>query len=65
MSDLDTVIIDSYEPDWSQECECCGQKPTVTAVKDSKVITDFNMCGVCTFGTAKALNIEWWNSDED
>jgi hypothetical protein len=64
MNDTESYEIDSYEPDWSQECDCCGQNPTVTAVKDGKVVADFNMCGVCTFGTAKALDPTWWNEDD-
>jgi len=64
MDDPETLEIDSYEPDYKQKCENCGQSPVVTAVLDGKVVTDFGMCGVCTFGTAKALNPNWWNSDD-
>lgn len=57
--------IDSYEPDWDAKCCNCGQSPVVTAVKDGEVVNNFEMCGPCTFGTAKALDTDWWNGDDD
>ena len=59
------IMIDSYEPDYDCECENCGQSPCVTAVKDGEVVHHTDMCGVCTFGTAKALDPDWWNGDDD
>jgi len=64
-ADEPATEIDSYEPNYSNECECCGTCGTVMAVKDGKVIHDSGMCGVCVFGTAKALDPDWWNSDEN
>ena len=61
----DYETIDSYEPDYEQECQNCGQTPCVTAMKDGKVVASFEMCGPCTFGTAKALDPDWWNGDDD
>ena len=58
------IQVDSYEPDYNSQCDCCGQTPCVTAVKDGEVIHETKMCGVCTFGTAAALNPDWWNGDE-
>ena len=66
MADEPKVIeIDSYEPDYDSTCDCCGQSPVVTAVKDGVVVHSTEMCGVCTFGTARAMDPEWWNSDDD
>ena len=53
--------IDSYEPDYQRKCEVCGQRPVVTAVKDSKVLFRGAMCGVCTWGEAKLLDPKEWN----
>ncbi len=55
----------SFEPDYDQECYNCGQSPVVTVVKDGKVTTNFEMCGPCTFGTARAIYPEWWNNQDD
>ena len=63
--DNDEVMeFDSYEPNYDNKCECCGAEVTVTGVRDGKVIHDWDMCGVCVFGTARALDPDWWNSDE-
>lgn len=64
MSD-DAIEYDKFEPNYKGKCECCGQSPTVTAVKNNVVVNDWGMCGVCTFGTAKALDPDWWNNGED
>ena len=53
--------IDKYEPDYASKCENCDQSPTVTGVKNDKVVYDSGMCGPCTFGTAEALDPDWWN----
>lgn len=63
MSD-DTFEIDKFEPDYEQKCGNCGQTPIVTAIRDGKVVHDFEMCGVCTFGTAKALDPNYWNGED-
>lgn len=56
--------IDSYEPDYANECCNCGQIPCVTAVNNGEVVYQFDMCGPCTFLTAKALDPAWWNGNE-
>lgn len=38
------------EPDWSQECEVCGQSPVVPVT---------GMCGPCTFGEAETVGGNW------
>jgi hypothetical protein len=58
---IETVTIDSYEPDYKQHCIVCGQSPTVTAVKDGEVVYESEMCGPCTFGEAACLDPKEWN----
>ncbi|MEM9388329.1 MAG: hypothetical protein AAGA68_24975 [Pseudomonadota bacterium] len=38
------------EPDWSGQCENCGQSPIVPLT---------GMCGPCTFGEADTAGGEW------
>lgn len=37
-------------PDWTSECEVCGQSPTVP---------ETGMCGPCTFGEADTIGGNW------
>ena len=37
-------------PDWTQECEVCGQTPVVPVT---------GMCGPCTFGEADTVGGNW------
>ena len=57
---VEEVEIDRYEPNWSAQCENCGQSPTVEGVKDGKVVFATGMCGVCTFGEAACRDPEEW-----
>lgn len=57
----DSVRVDSFEPDYDEECDVCGQSPTVTAVKDGQVIHSTGMCGVCTWGESAMLDPAQWN----
>ena len=54
-----------YDPDYENECDNCGQIPTVTVFEGRQMTHHFGMCGVCTFGTAKALDTDWWNDPND
>ena len=55
-----------FEPDYKKKCEACGQKPSVTTVNDTgAVIDNWNLCGPCMFGTAAALDPDWWNNYDD
>ena len=54
-------VIDRYEPDWETSCEVCGQTPTVTGVRDGKIVLHVAMCGPCTWGEAACLDPEEWN----
>jgi hypothetical protein len=38
------------EPDWTRECEVCGQTPVVPVT---------GMCGLCTFGEADTAGGNW------
>lgn len=58
------IKIDGYKPDYDNNCEVCGQSPVVQAVKDNKPVYDYEMCGVCVFGTHEALDPEWWNGEQ-
>lgn len=52
-------------PDYEAECENCGQSPCVTGVDKNEVtIYRSGMCGPCTFGTAKAIDPDWWNESD-
>lgn len=63
--DPDTIIIDHFEPDYTESCANCGQTPTVTGVDAAgNVLYASDMCGPCTFGTAAALNPDWWNTGD-
>ena len=65
MSAKEDQIVE-YKPDYSRCCDICGQTPVVTGVNVSgEVIYDSEMCGVCTFGTAQALDPDWWNGDDE
>jgi len=59
------LIIDSYEPDYTEKCENCENRPVVTAILDGKVVHNFHLCGPCTFGEASCLDPEEWNIDEE
>ena len=61
MTNEDVTELDSYEPDWEQNCENCGQSPTVTGVKDGLIVLDVGMCGPCTWGEAAMLDPDKWN----
>lgn len=41
---------DDLEPDWTGQCEICGQSPIVPAT---------GMCGPCTFGEADTMGGNW------
>jgi len=55
-----TREVDSYEPNYEGKCDVCGQSPTVTVVKDGKVLSDVGLCGPCCFGSAECLDPAKW-----
>lgn len=59
---MDTIEVDAFVPDPTGQCCVCGQSPTVTAVKAGKIVNEWDLCGPCCFGTAKALDPATWNS---
>lgn len=54
---------DTFEADYDNVCTVCGNTPTVVALMPDKEKTEFDLCGPCCFGTARALDVEWWNAD--
>lgn len=48
--------LSAFRPDWTRECEVCGQKPVVSAT---------GLCGPHTFGEADTLNGAWWSEDDE
>ena len=53
----DTVeTLAAFRPDWTSECESCGQKPVVSAT---------GLCGPCTWGEADTMNGAWWDEDDE
>jgi len=44
---IEAVVI---EPDWTEPCIICGEKPTVPTTR---------MCGPCTFGEADTAGGNW------
>jgi hypothetical protein len=59
------IDLDEYVPNYNRECENCGQSPVVEGQKDGQIVFRGTLCGPCTFGTSKALDPKWWNSDEE
>jgi len=49
--------------DYESECEVCENTPTVV-IKGEGAEGDHHLglCGVCTFGTAKALDTAYWEN---
>jgi hypothetical protein len=46
----DAQVRGDTEPDWSHECEVCGQRPIVPVT---------GLCGPCTFGEAETIGGNW------
>ena len=59
------IELERFEPDYESKCFVCKASPTVTGVRNGKVIVETDLCGPCTWGTAQALDVEWWNSGEE
>ena len=60
MKDTKTEEV-TYVPDYEQQCSNCGTSPVVTIQNSKgKVITDFEMCGPCTFGSAECIDPDNW-----
>ena len=64
--DPDAIPVDHFEPDYKTQCINCGQTPTVVGVSaEGEEVFVTEMCGPCTFGTAAALDPDWWNHGDD
>ncbi len=61
LSDKHNILaVDSWEPDYEAPCQNCGTTPTVTGVRNGKVVTRPDLCGPCTWGEAACLDPENW-----
>ena len=49
-------------PDYTSTCEVCEQPPTVIILSNGKNEYQSDLCGVCFFGTAQALDSDKWNN---
>ncbi len=61
--DEDGLMTKAFEPDYEGECQC-GRSPTVVLI-DGDASHDSGLCGLCFFGTAKALDVDWWTEFEN
>lgn len=64
--------VDEWVPDYTRECEVCGQRPVVTGIQyrfdadnlrdrsADRVVYKGTMCGVCTWGEADCLDPANW-----
>lgn len=48
--DTHSVLTEDTRPDWTHNCEVCGQAPIVPVT---------GMCGPCTFGEADTVGGNW------
>lgn len=62
---MNKIYIDRYVPNYEEQCMNCDQSPTVEAWLGDECVNKWEMCGPCTFGTARALDVDWWNSGEE
>lgn len=54
---------EQYEPSYDTVCTVCSQTPVVVAVSSTKERIELDLCGPCCFGTARALDVDWWNAE--
>jgi hypothetical protein len=60
--DDDVIEYSKFVPNYDNDCCNCSNNVTVDAVNETgEVVHGWDMCGVCTFGTAKALDSDEWN----
>lgn len=57
----DESTLDSFEPDYEDECQNCDTSPTVTGMRHGRIIVRWNLCGPCCFGEARMLDPREWN----
>jgi hypothetical protein len=53
--------LDSFEPDYDDQCASCGESPTVTGERHGRVVVRWHLCGPCCFGEARMLDPREWN----
>jgi hypothetical protein len=49
-----------FKPNYSAQCICCGQVPTVDIYVEGKRRSRTEMCGPCTWGEADTIDPENW-----
>lgn len=59
--DGEVTQVDAFVPNFTRQCENCGQSPTVMAMKDGKVVYQGTMCGPGTWGDADMADPNKWN----
>jgi hypothetical protein len=53
--------VDSFEPDYDDECTSCGQAPTVVAMRFGQIVARTHLCGPCTWGEDSMQHPREWN----
>jgi len=53
---MPTVQKGDLRPDWNARCLNCDSTPVVPLT---------GLCGPCNFGTAAAVNGDWWDEETD
>lgn len=56
---------DRLVPDFKGRCVVCGASPTVVVIPQEGAPHALGLCGVCTFGTVEASDVEYWASDQE
>jgi len=56
MNNSSEEIKRKFRPDWSGICDNCEQTP---------IVPESGLCGPCHFGTARALQGDWWDDSKD
>lgn len=49
-----------FKPNYDNECEACGNTPTVDIYVNGKLESTTSLCGVCTWGEAACVDPENW-----
>lgn len=52
----DLEALSAFRPDWTGQCDVCGQAPVVAAT---------GLCGPCTWGESDTIGGAWWGRDDE
>jgi len=62
----DVIHVERYTPNYRRHCIACSAQPTVEAINlQGKQVRIADLCGPCTFGTARAADVDAWNHLDD